>query len=254
MEEELDFSDLSDDQVVDLVTALCAEAARRGAATDAAARASILDEAERIRIARDAMAEESGRLRYAERSRVAEAARAHVRATMAGKPLLTPAEIVEIEATARAMEEDAMRAEARERVAQAAREDVRRRDEAAAEAQRRQAAERAAAEARAVVAAKQAREMALLREIAAIVDQDPAEISVIDANTRRGRRIMINLGQERYTHDHLADYSVTTGEISTKRDLIRRKPDLAGVLAGYAASGAPDRHLVGADYPWSAGT
>lgn len=77
---DLDFSGLTDDQLIGLIRAACAEARDRGAATEAAARNVYLDEVERARIARAAELLEAERLRGEEAARVAREAAAKVRA------------------------------------------------------------------------------------------------------------------------------------------------------------------------------
>lgn len=75
----MDFSKLTNDQLVELVRALCYEAAQRGWATQQATQAAMLNEAEKARIAADAAAREAERLREAEAKRVATEAAARVR-------------------------------------------------------------------------------------------------------------------------------------------------------------------------------
>lgn len=75
----MDFSRLTNDQLVELVRALCYEAAQRGWATQQAAQAAMLSEAEKARIAADAAAREAERLHEAEKARIAADAAARVR-------------------------------------------------------------------------------------------------------------------------------------------------------------------------------
>jgi len=76
---KIDFSILSDDQLVELVRAACGEAVDRGAAVEAAARAAMLTQAERAQIARGAAEREAERVRREEADRVARQAAAAVR-------------------------------------------------------------------------------------------------------------------------------------------------------------------------------
>lgn len=76
---ELNFSGLTDDQLIALIRAACEEARHRGAATETAAQNVYLDEVERARIARAAELLEAERLRNEEAARVAEEAAARVR-------------------------------------------------------------------------------------------------------------------------------------------------------------------------------
>lgn len=75
----MDFSKLTDDQLVELVRNLCFEAAQRGWAVQQAAQAAMLSEAEKARIAAAAAAREAERLREAEAQRIADEAAAKVR-------------------------------------------------------------------------------------------------------------------------------------------------------------------------------
>jgi hypothetical protein len=75
----MDFTSLTDDQLVELVRAVVAECAARGTAVAAAAQAAMLSEAEKAQIAREASACEADRLRQAEAQRVARDAAGKVR-------------------------------------------------------------------------------------------------------------------------------------------------------------------------------
>lgn len=81
----LDFSVLTDDQLIDLIGGACQEAVARGSATEAAARDVMLSARERADIAAGAAAKEAERIRQDEARRVAEeaAARVRVKATQA---------------------------------------------------------------------------------------------------------------------------------------------------------------------------
>ena len=78
--EGLDFSALSDDQLLGLIRAALREITTRSPALSEAAHAAMLDEHERVGIAKEAGDREAARLRALERSRVAEEAAARVRA------------------------------------------------------------------------------------------------------------------------------------------------------------------------------
>lgn len=71
---DLDFSGLSNDQLIQLIRAACAEAVNRGAATAAAAQDAYLSEVERARVAQAATLLETERLRGEEAARVAREA------------------------------------------------------------------------------------------------------------------------------------------------------------------------------------
>lgn len=75
----LDFSALTDDQIVELVRLALQEVVRRGPIAEAAARAACLDEQERATIAAQAAAAERDKLLAEERRRVADEAAAAVR-------------------------------------------------------------------------------------------------------------------------------------------------------------------------------
>ena len=82
---QIDFSALSDDQLVHLIRSACQEAATRGDACAAAAKDAILDEAEKARIAREASEATAAKLRAEEEARVRAEAEAKVRAQAALK-------------------------------------------------------------------------------------------------------------------------------------------------------------------------
>lgn len=75
----IDFKPLTDDQLVELVRAACAEAVLRGSAIEAATRAAMLSEAEKATIARTAAEREAEKLRREEAERIAQAAAEQVR-------------------------------------------------------------------------------------------------------------------------------------------------------------------------------
>jgi multidrug efflux pump subunit AcrA (membrane-fusion protein) len=77
---QLDFSLLTDDQLIDLIRTACMEAARRGTATQLAAEAAMLDEAEKARIARAAAERAQAELAREEAARIAREAADKVRA------------------------------------------------------------------------------------------------------------------------------------------------------------------------------
>lgn len=76
----LDFSALTDDQLLELLRAACQAAASRNPAVARAAETIVLDEAERARIAAAASEQEAAAIRAAERERIAKEAREKVRA------------------------------------------------------------------------------------------------------------------------------------------------------------------------------
>lgn len=76
----LDFSALTDDQLVELVRECCREAVRRSPAASAAIERMMLDEAEKVRVAQAATATEAAAARARERMRIATEAAAAERA------------------------------------------------------------------------------------------------------------------------------------------------------------------------------
>lgn len=68
---DLDFSGLTDDQLIQLIRAACQDAVRRGAACAKAAHGVYLDAMEQSRIAHEAAMREAERLRQAETDRIA---------------------------------------------------------------------------------------------------------------------------------------------------------------------------------------
>lgn len=77
---QLDFSAISDDQLIDLIRAACAEAGQRSVECAAAARNAMLDEAERAKIAREAIERERLRSTREEAERIAREALAKEKA------------------------------------------------------------------------------------------------------------------------------------------------------------------------------
>lgn len=77
---DLDFSDLTNDQLVALARACCLEAVRRSPAVHQAMQDMMLSEAEKVRIAKHASEAEAAAARARERERIAMEARARVRA------------------------------------------------------------------------------------------------------------------------------------------------------------------------------
>jgi hypothetical protein len=75
----LDFSSLTDDQLVELIRSALQEAVRRGSAVEAAVRSAGLDEAEKARIAKEAAEREARKLHEEEARRIADEAAAKVR-------------------------------------------------------------------------------------------------------------------------------------------------------------------------------
>jgi|SRR5579884_4023728 len=81
----LDFNGLTDDQLVELVREACREAVRRNPAVEAAARAAVLDEGAKARIAADAARREAERLAREEAERIAREATERVRRQQAAQ-------------------------------------------------------------------------------------------------------------------------------------------------------------------------
>jgi hypothetical protein len=86
---DLDFSGLTNDQLIELVRACCHEAMRRDPATGAAMRGMMLDEQEKMRIIRNAAESEAAAIRARERERLATETAERVRAENAAKTAAT---------------------------------------------------------------------------------------------------------------------------------------------------------------------
>lgn len=84
---ELDFSDLTDDQLMQLIRAACAEAVNRGAACAQAAHGVYLDAVEQARVAHAAAEREADRLRQAEVERIARETSERMRRDAEGKKI-----------------------------------------------------------------------------------------------------------------------------------------------------------------------
>ncbi|MAD38581.1 MAG: hypothetical protein CMO30_15125 [Tistrella sp.] len=203
MEDELDFSELSDDQIIALLRSLMREASRRNPAAQKAAEQVVITEAERHRAMQCGGTAEAAALRAQDRAAAVEAGRQLARAEYERRVaagLLTEAH------------------QARQMVDTAA------------------TLEREA-------------EQDLLRAVAVITGHKPSEISIVCADTRKGRRVMVNLGHDRFQPDHLADYNVDTKRISVKRHLMPAKKTLIEILAKMGARQG-DYHLRGDQFDW----
>ena len=195
---ELDFSGLTDDQLVELARACCMEAIRRNPAAAQAMQDMMIGEAERARIAKSASAAEIRAARARERERIAKQAREQ------------------------AQHEEALRtAEAKRQAAMQAQQRLRERD------------------------------MALLREVAGLLDTDPARLSILHLQSAYGQRLLVNEGSDRYARQHLIDYQVRTGEIKVKRGLAKQRAALAAFAAAAAAQLKLDEFVAGNSYDWS---
>jgi hypothetical protein len=220
----LDFSTLTDDQLVGLLRSVLRECVARGGAVQAAARSAGIDEAERAQIAKDAAEREAAKLRAKERERVAKDAAERVKQERA----------------------------AQEAAAQAAENVERLKREAEASERARQGAIEAGR-----IAAQQARmqaeqEKTWLRRAAALVGRDPKGICLLYLRTNYGVRVLINPSTNRYDENHLADWNAEENRIKTVRELIGRKPDLTAFCAEFRAAHKPDgqKMLFGSEYTW----
>lgn len=203
----LDFSGLTDDQLVELVREACHEAIRRNPGLRAAVENVMLDEAEKARVAKEATERAAAAMRARERERIAAEAAAAVR-------------------------EKAERESAPERARRAMEEG-------------RKAAEAARA--------AEASGMNWLRRAAILVNRRPSEISILYVSTKFGTRAMINIGAERHTRDHLADYNSETKVIKTPKELIKAKPALASLMAEFTCHYRPTTHITGEQFEWPEG-
>jgi hypothetical protein len=207
----LDFTALTDDQLISLVRLAMVECGRRGAAVAVQAQGIYLDEAEKLRVAREAAEREAAKLRAAERERIAREAAEEVRRQAQAQTTAT--------------------------------------DQAKAEANRLKAAEegRIAAE---KMRLREEQERAWLRRAAVLVGRDPTQISLLYINTHYGWRVLINLGSDRYSRTHLVDWKVGDPKLSTSQALVTRKPDLMAFCAEFRAAhrGGPEVVLIGENY------
>ena len=108
--DNLDFSALTDDQLVGLLRAILQEAIRRSPAVVAAVRAASLDEQEKIQIAKESADREAAKIRASERERIAKEAAEAVRKQAAAQAAIDQnARIAKeaAEAVAKAAEADA---------------------------------------------------------------------------------------------------------------------------------------------------
>jgi hypothetical protein len=199
---------------------------------------SVLTDDQIITLMRAAMREAAGRM---------PACQSAMREAM-----LDEAERARVAAAATEAEMAAIRARERQRIAEEAAAAVRAQhaEREAAIARQRQTA--AADAARARQQQIDARTRAWLIKASALVDHPAADLSIVIADTRYGRRAMINRGDNRYTKDHLADFSLADGTIRTKPALVKRKADLAAFFGELTASNPSGTyHLCGSRCDWT---
>lgn len=213
----LDFSQLTDDQLIGLLRAVLRECVDRGGAIQAASQAAALDEAERAQIQKEAAEREAAKLRAQEREHVAREAAEAVR-----------------------RQRDAQEAAAK----QAAGIEAARQKQEADEAARVKAAEAGR------LAAQQAwlreqEEKNWLVECARLVEEEPKDISLIVYDGR----VLVNPGSDRYERHHYVDWNSRTNKISTVQELIGKKSELIEFCARwYASPGTAE--LIGTNYEW----
>lgn len=226
--EGLDFSTLSDDQLVGLLRSVLRECVERGAAVQAAAQSATVDEAERAKIRREAANREAAKLRAQERERIAreaaEEVRAKIKAAEAAANAATNADRIKRE------QEDQSRVRA-----------------AAAEKAR---------EAAAASRQKDLTNMEWLRRAAALVDRHPKEIAIVlyermlyDVGMSAWR-VLINDAPNRYTRSHLADWDEVANSLETNARLLPRKSEIVAFCAEFHASHKREVALIGTDYAW----
>jgi hypothetical protein len=211
---DLDFSELTDDQLLALVRAALRECVSRGDVVQAAAQAAVLNESEKVQIAREAAEAEAAKQRARERERIAREAADQVR-----------------------REAESQRATER------AADEARKSDEARARAQR------LAAEAAERDYKRECEDREWLRRAAGLVGREPGEICVLKIKTDYGTRVLINPSTSQYDRKHLADYHCTENTIKTSRELVGRKRALIEFCAEF--SGARGGLVTGDDYDFS---
>lgn len=221
--EGLDFTELTDDQLIGLLRAVLRECVARGGAVGAAAHAAGLDEAERARIAEEAAEREAAKLRAQERERIAKEAAEEVR----------------------------LRRQAQEAAARAAQAEGRRKEEEEAARLKAEALKREAAEAVAKAEQRDRERMGWLRRFAALVGREPGEIHILRYQSRYGWRVIVNEGSDRYASDHLVDYYPETATIKTRRALVPKKKNLLTLCAEFwALNPAVQTSYFGSEYSW----
>lgn len=221
----LDFSHLTDDQLVGLLRAILRECVERGGGVRAAAESAGLDEAERMNIAREAAEREAAKLRAQERERVAREAAAAVR----------------------------RQHDEQEAAAQTAANRHRQNQEAEAEEARRAASVETGRIAAQKLRVREQQEMNWVRRAAAILEVGPETIDLLLVDTNYGRRVLINeTKQSRWTRDHLADWHIGSSKIKTIRAHVGCKADLIAFCAEFAAIYPHgELYLEGCDYTFS---
>lgn len=200
---DLDLTGLTDDQLVELIRQACRETASRTPVVRLAAEAAIIDESERLTIQREAAAREAAKLRAQERERLANAAAAAVRAAAAANNAV----------------EEARNAEANAKII-------------AANAAKL-AAEATAQRYRLAVWADKWRE---------IIGWE-RDFCIVIADTRYGRRLLVNADHKPYDHRHLVDWLINTTTIKTSLAHVSQKPEIIKLAAEYAAHNPTLTHL-----------
>ena len=212
----LDFSVLTDDQLIGLIRAALRECVARGGAVQAAARDATLDEAERAQVARAAADREAAKLRAQERERVAREAAEEVRRQHEAR-----------EAAARRAEAEQAAARRAEEARIAAEETVRKAD------------------------ARDAMRRSWLTRFAVATGMKPGEITLVRASTRHGWRVLLNQGDDRYADRHLVDYYPEAAVIHTAQALVGRKRELLLLCAEFwAANPKVEATYLGSSYQW----
>jgi hypothetical protein len=196
----LDFSQLTDDQLVTLIREACQEAVSRNPAVATASRSAVLDESEKARIRTEASEREAARLRALERERLAKEAVEEVRRETEARE---SAANTERQRKQQEIREQELATEAKKKVV---------------EAQIREDEERA-----------------WLKQAAALVERDPATISINYWKSRYGVRVLINPTCNQYDDSHLVDWNADENKIKTSRGLMARKPELIEFCAKFRA-------------------
>lgn len=79
------------------------------------------------------------------------------------------------------------------------------------------------------------RDVVLLAQAAQLVEQSPAEISLLYVFSRGKPRVYINSGSYRYSRHHIVEYDVKAATITTVAALRAQQRDLIEFCAGLAA-------------------
>jgi len=228
VDNNLDFSVLTDDQLLSLIRAALAEAVERGAAITAAAQSVYLDAAEKMEIARQAAEREAAILRAKERERIAREAAERVR----------------------------QQAEAEKTRAQKEAEAARQQKQAEAARSRQEEAQKAAAETLRKAEEQERAQKNWLRRAATLLELHPSKLTIVCLRDNyllrksMKTRVLINHGGDaQYSRHHLVDYSEELQKIKVTRELESLRHELIALCAELTAEGDWVA-MLGSNFTW----